>query len=548
MVKQGASQVIHLEKIFLAMVAVAVLFFSIPELASAHAYIVKSNPSENEILSTSPDKVSIEFDEMIQASFYSMQVLDMKGNKVSKSNGKINATNAKILETNLKKELPKGVYSINWRIVSSDGHPIDGVIPFQIGEGSPSKTLLKSKTIGYVPKLDLIIIRWIQYICGAVFVGLGFFYLTVYPREKLQNTAIEKRYKGIMNISYVFLWLSILISLPMQTTIEVNVSWLNAFDVSLLRDMAMKTLFGKVWIVEVILLLLLLLTIKRTKKFFWWTTFVLGACLFLAKAITSHAVSTKDLLVAIEFDFLHLLSASVWIGSLVAMVILLPLKREEEGKIIFQQMIRKFFTWGKICVFLLAISGVYLGLKYVPTWHALFNTNYGRVLTIKMVLFIIMLVLAWMNSLKRRQGEIRKTLWGEVAAGIMVLGIVVILTNLPTASSSMGPFKKTNQLENKDEVTLKIGPNVIGQNTFEVILKDKSGKPLKDLEQVSLTFTSRNMDMGDNTVAIQKTADGKYKIKGMYLNMAGPWQVHVHALTKSLEAIDADFNIVVGSQ
>jgi copper transport protein len=520
-------------------------------MSSAHAYIVKSNPSANQSLSKSPVKVSIEFDEIIQPTFYSIQVLDMKGNQVNRDNGKINSSNAKILESDVKQGLPKGIYSIKWRVVSADGHPVDGIIPFQIGLSSKNQPLLKSKTIGYVPHLDLILIRWIQYISGAIFVGLSFFYLSVFPRESLLNTSIEKRYKGVINISFVILWISILFSLPLQATIEANVSWLDAFHLSLLQEIATKTLFGKVWISEIVLLLLLLLTVKRNKKILWWASFILGSCLFLAKAITSHAVATTDLLVAIEFDFLHLLSVSIWVGSLVAMVVLLPLNREVEGKNLFLQMVRRFSTWGKGCVFFLVISGVYLGLKYIPTVHALFYTNYGRVLTGKVALFLVMLIFALLNFLKGRRGEAKKwrmTLWGEVTVGIIILFLAVILTNLPTASSSMGPFKETNHFKNEDTVTLKVGPNVIGQNTFDVILKDKAGKPLADIQQASLTFSTERMDMGENTVNLTKASEGHYKIKGMYFNMTGQWKVHVHVLTKSLEDLDTDFNCIVGSQ
>jgi copper transport protein len=543
--------VIRFRKLFFFIVAFAILLFSLPGMSSAHAYIVKSNPSANQSLSKSPDKVSIEFDEMIQPTFYSIQVLDMKGSQVNKDNGRINSSNSKVLESNVKQGLPKGIYSINWKIISSDGHPVNGVIPFQIGVSGKNQPLLRSKTTGYIPQFDLILIRWIQYISGAIFVGLSFFYLFVYPKESLQNTSLEKRYKGLINISFLFLWVSILLSLPLQTTIDANVSWLNAFDFSLLQDIATKTLFGKVWISEVILLLLLLFTVKRNKKFLWWASFILGTCMFLAKAITSHAVSSTDLLVSIEFDFLHLLCASIWVGSLAAMVVLLPLNREEEGKILFQQMVRRFSTWGKVCVFFLVISGVYLGLKYVPTFHALFYTDYGRVLTSKVGLFLVMFIFALLNSLKGRKSEGEKwgmTLWGEVTTGVIVLFLAVILTNLPTASSSLGPFKETNHFKNEDTVTLKVGPNVIGQNTFDVILKDKTGKPLTEIQQVSLTFSTQRMDMGENTVNIPEVSAGHYKIQGMYFNMTGPWKVHVHALTKSLEDLDTDFNCIVGSQ
>jgi copper transport protein len=545
--------VIYSRKIFFFLiVALTILVFSFPGLSSAHAYIVKSFPSENQALNKSPNKVSIEFDEIIQPTFYSIQVLDMRGTQVNSGKGYINSSNGKILESDLQKELPKGIYSIKWRVVSGDGHPIDGLIPFQIGVGSKNQTLLKSKTTGYVPHFDLVLLRLIQYVSGAIFVGLTFFYLSIYPRESLRSTSIEKRYKSVIHLSFVFLWLSILFSLPLQATIEANVSWLNAFDFSILRDVATKTLSGKVWIAQIALLTLLLLTIKRNEKLFlWWASFVLGSCLFLAKAITSHAVATNNLLVDIEFDFLHLLSVSIWIGSLVALVVLLPLNREEEGKLLYQQIVRRFSTWGKVLVFLLVISGVYLSLTYIPTFHALFYTNYGRVLIGKVVLFFIMLVFAWLNSSKGRKSGAEKwgsTLWGELATGVIVLVLAVILTNLPTAASSLGPFKETKSFNNKDTVMVKVGPNVIGQNTFDVILKDKTGKPLTEVQQVSLTFSTERMDMGEYTVNIPKVAEGHFKDRGMYFNMTGKWNVHVHVLTKSLEALDTDFTCVVGSQ
>lgn len=539
-------------KIFFFIMTLAILVFSFPGLSSAHAYIVKSFPSENQALDKSPNKVSIEFDEIIQPTFYSIQVLDMRGTQVNSGKGYINSSNGKILESDLHKGLPKGIYSIKWRVVSGDGHPIDGLIPFQIGVGSKNQALLKSKTTGYVPHFDLVLLRFIQYVSGAIFVGLTFFYLSIYPRESLRGTSIEKRYKSVIHLSFLFLWVSILCSLPLQATIEANVSWLNAFDFSILRDVATKTLSGKVWIAQIVLLSLLLLTIKRNEKLFlWWASFVLGSCLFLAKAITSHAVATNNLLVDIEFDFLHLLSVSIWIGSLVALVVLLPLNREEEGKLLYQQIVRRFSTWGKVLVFLLVISGVYLSLTYIPTFHALFYTNYGRVLIGKVVLFFIMLVFAWLNSSKGRKSGAEKwgsTLWGELATGGIVLVLAVILTNLPTAASSLGPFKETKSFNNKDTVTVKVGPNVIGQNTFDVILKDKTGKPLTEVQQVSLTFSTERMDMGEYTVNIPKVAEGHFKDRGMYFNMTGKWNVHVHVLTKSLEALDTDFTCVVGSQ
>lgn len=60
-----------------------VLIISIPKSTSAHAYVVKSNPVENETLKEAPSVVKIEFDEDIQvSSFNTLYVRDTSGKRV----------------------------------------------------------------------------------------------------------------------------------------------------------------------------------------------------------------------------------------------------------------------------------------------------------------------------------------------------------------------------------------------------------------------------------------------------------------------------------
>lgn len=537
------------KKIFLFIFAISITLFSYPGISFAHATIVRSNPAVNQILAHSPEKVSIEFDEHIQSTFYSLKVYDINGNQMNRDDGYIDTRNSSILESDLKKSLPNGVYTIKWRAVSSDGHPVDGLIPFQVGAGK-NLALLKSKTSGYIPQFDLILIRWIQYLSGAIFVGLTFFYLTLLPRESLQNTPLLKRYKKIINLSLAFLGASILLGLPLEATIEAGVSWQGAFRASILKDVVTQTLFGTMWIIDIVLLFLLLFTVKRNKHlFFWWASFILGAFILFTKAITGHANTSKDLLVLIEFDFIHLLSASIWIGSIIAMVILLPMMRQEESKGQYFKMIKGFSTWGKICVLVLVLSGIYISSQFVPTIHSLFSTNYGRVLIGKIILFFVMFLFAFFNNRKGRKEEENKwgfSLWGEIISGLIVLVLAVILTNLPTAYSSLGPINQTNKLNNQYQIQLKVSPNIAGKNSFEVILKDKNSRPLSQIQQVTMTFTDLEMDMGDDTIIIPKDKNGKYKIEGLYFTSSGKWKVHVHALTNSLDNLDTDYNCIVG--
>ncbi|MED3794724.1 copper resistance protein CopC, partial [Niallia alba] len=101
---------------------------------SAHAYITNSNPSENEILEESPEKVYIEFNEKIQTGFTILNVLNTSGERVDQKNIVINPDTEKSIEVDLKPELPNDIYTVKWRVVSADGHSVSGMIPFSIGE------------------------------------------------------------------------------------------------------------------------------------------------------------------------------------------------------------------------------------------------------------------------------------------------------------------------------------------------------------------------------------------------------------------------------
>lgn len=81
-----------------------------------------------------------------------------------------------------------------------------------------------------------------------------------------------------------------------------------------------------------------------------------------------------------------------------------------------------------------------------------------------------------------------------------------------------------------------------GENQFEVSIKRADGSVIKDLEQVTLSLTHLDMDMGIYEITIPKNDSGIYKADD-YISMPGNWSIKVHALTGSLDALDAEFSI-----
>ncbi|WGI66116.1 copper resistance protein CopC [Escherichia coli] len=91
-----------------------------PKEAFAHAYVVSSNPVANEELDQQPPAVSITFSEGIESGFHAIKVFNAKGDRVDRGDTVIKEQ--KIMEAALKKNLPKGIYTIQWDAESPDGH------------------------------------------------------------------------------------------------------------------------------------------------------------------------------------------------------------------------------------------------------------------------------------------------------------------------------------------------------------------------------------------------------------------------------------------
>src|SRR4051794_5749205 len=110
--RRGSFKLKHVKNGSLLIAILCLFLFIYPSIASAHAYIIKSNPSENEIIKQAPQKVTIEFDEEIQPSFNSIEVFNSTGNRVDQKNGHIDSSNPAIVISDLNDNLPDGTYRI----------------------------------------------------------------------------------------------------------------------------------------------------------------------------------------------------------------------------------------------------------------------------------------------------------------------------------------------------------------------------------------------------------------------------------------------------
>ncbi|AOW93838.1 copper resistance protein CopC [Rhodococcus sp. WMMA185] len=105
--------------------------------ASAHAAAMGSNPENGAQIATAPDHVSVTFNEPMQESFASLTVVGPDGNLWTKSDPSVAGDT---VSAELGQLGPAGEYTIAYRVVSADGHPVSGTSTFtltQAESGAP---------------------------------------------------------------------------------------------------------------------------------------------------------------------------------------------------------------------------------------------------------------------------------------------------------------------------------------------------------------------------------------------------------------------------
>jgi methionine-rich copper-binding protein CopC len=119
-----------------AMTLVSVLFgAAVP--ASAHDVAESTSPASGATVAAPPEKVSITFNRNPLSLGSQILVSDAAGN--SWADGSVEIVD-NVASQRLRQGAPAGVFTVSWRIVSSDSHPIEGTFTFTATAGAPGST------------------------------------------------------------------------------------------------------------------------------------------------------------------------------------------------------------------------------------------------------------------------------------------------------------------------------------------------------------------------------------------------------------------------
>lgn len=98
---------------------------------SAHASLVRSNPANRANLVSAPERVQLWFSERLEPAFSRLGVVDAEGQSVDRGDVQVGPDDPTRLSVGIA-PLGPGRYTVRFRVLSVDGHVVEGQISFTV--------------------------------------------------------------------------------------------------------------------------------------------------------------------------------------------------------------------------------------------------------------------------------------------------------------------------------------------------------------------------------------------------------------------------------
>jgi uncharacterized membrane protein len=256
----------------------------------------------------------------------------------------------------------------------------------------------------------------------------------------------------------------------------------------------------------------------------------------------------------------HLLAAGAWLGSLPALALLLGSASGGRGAVpaaACAAVIRRFSVFGIAAVGTLLVTGLVNTLLLTSSLANLSDTEYGRLLLIKIGLFALMVVLAsinrWFWTPKLPDGRAIAMVWRhsliEMGLGLLIIVIVGILGTLPPpvhqhshANDALpeAAFVHIHDLKGMADVT--IIPGRPGPSEVWLRLMREDFTPL-----AAQAVTVRLSHPGQETVIGEARSGllGLWRTSDLDLPVAGIWNIVIEVRTGEGDPLILDAPLVL---
>jgi copper transport protein len=495
--------------------------------AAAHALLLRTEPAPQTTVKTAPSAVRLFFSEPVEVTFGAIRVFDVDGKRVDP--GKINrvgdGSQVDVPLTGIK----DGTYTVTWRAVSADGHPVSGGFTFYVGNPSTISAVAipSDQGAGRLVGWGFGVARFAWFsallgLIGAVVVRRWVWTPAVRAAGVGQSEAaaeFRRRFRPTLLGAWILLAVSAALALAFQAASASGLSLLSAARPSVLGDV-LRTNYGRLWLVQAVMTVAVAVPVVAlaARRRLWavrpdvWIELVLilGAGLAAVAALNGHARTLHRSTLAVGSVTVHLLAVAVWVGGLAVLVgVGGPAWRKLEAAErpgLLRQLVPRFSRLAVGAVALVLVTGTVNAFLELATPGDLWRLSYGRAILAKIVLLAVALALAARHRfvVPRRLSPAedgagvaavasfeRSAAWETIALGLTVAvtaGLVVLVPGRTVALAASGPVNQTARTSGYT-VQLYIDPTHVGANEFHVSFVTPDGLAAADVDNASVSLT-----------------------------------------------------------
>jgi copper transport protein len=500
--------------------------------ASAHAQLKSTTPDQSSVLPASPGRVVLHFDEAVESDFGSIRVYGPDGRRADDGGTHHPPGQPAAVEVGLPSQLADGTYTVVWRVVSDDSHPVQGTFSFSVGAASPRPPALTGGTGGD---------RAVGVVAGLVRFGLlaG---LLVLVGAALAVGVLDaglwrvRRVRVILWSSWAVVLVASVTGIAVQGVVASGLGLARAVEPSLFDDV-LHTRFGEVQLLRIVLLIvaipaLVALTNTRRRPARPWPVVasLLGAALLVTPGLSGHASTQGSAAAGIPLDLAHMASAALWVGGIVVLAALsIRTPSAGERPVEVASLARRFSPLAVGAVIAVVATGVVQSLRLVGSWYALTSTTFGRTLVVKVLLVAVLVVLgAVSRHLARSSAEgptaaLRRSLLAEVAVVVaVVVATTLLIDSAPARQAAALPVTRSFEVLG-DQVNVVVQPARVGSdNRVHFYVLGPTGEP-RAVQALDATIGLPSAGIAPIPLPLVVAGPGHYLAGHVTFPVAGAW-------------------------
>lgn len=459
-----------------------------PARTALHLGLAHAVPAAGDTVDAAPSELRLTFTANVDARLARVTLAGPEG-AVPLTDPATGASD-RVVVVRIADELRPGRYTVRWRVVGADGHPVTGDYAWVIRQGTagtadaviaePGPTPDRADRVDPGPAAPgrpplpeehhiaedpegfgfdaesptYVAVRWVTFAALLSLLGSVAYALVVLPLAVRRSTGEPHVAGDRAGAAAVGLVAAAALGVAALARLLAQSYAVHGATAALYPDrlalLLTGTLWGWGWLIQGVgslAAVAALVVARRGSRTGWWVAGAVTVALAFTPALSGHAAAVEGAGgLAILADGLHVLAAGGWLGTLLVLLVVgvRRVLRGQNGKgadaVSLPPLVEAFSAAALAFASILVVTGVVSAWLHLPSVPALWRSDYGRILLLKLGVLVPVFATGAYNWLRVRPAiekgagaaPLRRSGWTELAVAVLVLLVTAVLVATPT--------------------------------------------------------------------------------------------------------------------